>query len=151
MRTRDSYENLHPDTLITRSDVAAIAGVQEQTVQAWTQTKRLGFPQSIRVGGRQMVWHKLGEVVDWLCATGRADCGLDEGMMTLHQIAEHFEVKDVTVKMWRHRGIFPDPDATLARSPLWKRETIAKWKRPQRKGGNVTGPREFVEPKKAAS
>lgn len=143
MRTRENFDNLHPDTPITRADVAFLAGVEEQTVQAWTQTPRLNFPESHRFGGRQMVWHKLGEVIDWLCKTGRAECGLEEGKMTLDDIAEHFDVKPVTVKMWRSRGIFPDPDLVLGRSPLWDRETVTSWKRPGRKGGHTTRPREF--------
>lgn len=133
MRTRETYDGLPADTPITRADVAAIAHVQEATVQAWTQDPKLGFPEGFRRGRRQMVWHRIGDVVDWLCVTGRADCGLDTGMVDLRGVASHYGVVDATVKQWRSHGDFPLPDLVLARSPYWKHTTLDRWVPPSKR------------------
>lgn len=137
MRSRERYDKLTRDDLVTREDIAVIAGVAETTVQAWAQdSANNGFPDTIRLGNRQVVWHRWGAVYEWLCKTGRSECGLDDGMLDLRGVAAHFNVAAVTVKGWRSRADitgFPDPDLTLGRAMLWKIETLDAWERPTRR------------------
>ena len=125
MRTRETFDNLPANTLISRGDIAHIAGVTLATVQGWAQDHAdNGFPETRRVPGRHYAFHRLGEVVEWLCTTGRSECGLTDGMVNLAGVAERFKVSDAAVKQWRHRGHFPAPDLVVARSPYWKLETL---------------------------
>lgn len=36
-------------------------------------------------------------------------------------------VSEQTPREWRHRGVLPDPDGTLGRSPWWWRSRIVAW------------------------
>lgn len=131
MRTRESFDGLPANTLISRGDIAHIAGVSVDTVQAWAQDReKNGFPVTRHVPGRPYAFHRLGEVVEWLCATGRSECGLTDGMLDLPGVAEHFDVTPHAVKQWRHRGHFPKPDRVIRRSPYWKLETLTAFTPP---------------------
>lgn len=82
------------------------------------------------------MFHRYGEVMDWLCRTGRMDCGWDEGYMNLTAVAIYLEVKPVTVNLWRRTRAFPLPDKYLHLTPLWRPESVDAWPgRPSSAGG----------------
>ena len=48
-------------------------------------------------------------------------------LLDMAQVAQLLGVQIKTVRMHKHRGTMPPPDATFGRSPVWKRETIETW------------------------
>ena len=44
-----------------------------------------------------------------------------------NEIADRLGVKLGTVHMWRHRGLFPEPEWQLAIGPVWRWLTIEVW------------------------
>lgn len=61
--------------------------------------------------------------------------GIDDGLtlLTMPDIAQMLGVKQVTIRVYLHRGQMPPPDGRLGRTPWWERETIETWAR-ERKG-----------------
>ena len=72
IRRRSDFEGKPSGTPITRLDIAVIADVQPRTVQAWAQ-KAADFPEKIQQGRQALALHRLGDVVEWLCRTGRLE------------------------------------------------------------------------------
>jgi predicted DNA-binding transcriptional regulator AlpA len=48
-------------------------------------------------------------------------------MLGLKEIAVRLDKTRSTVDGWRHRGLLPEPDATIGGRPAWKEITIDKW------------------------
>lgn len=144
--TRDDFNGLHPDFLITRADVALIADVEPATVQGWTQDEKLQFPPTVRQGPRHRVFHRIGEVLEWLCDTGRIVCDETENLLTQDQAAAHIGVVAGTVKQWRKRRLFPQPDRIIDRRPYWLPATLDAWEGRPKRGGNNRAPRQFTDP-----
>lgn len=144
--TREDFNGLPLDYLITRADVALIFEVEPGTVQGWTQDEKLGFPDTVRHGPPHRVFHRIGEVLDWGCRTGRIECDETEGLMSQAEAATHLGVATGTVKQWRKRRIFPAPDRTIDRTPYWRQDTLDAWDGRPKRGGNVRSPREFRDP-----
>ena len=142
---RDDFLGLHPGFLITRADVALIADVEPSTVTCWARDKHLQFPETIRGAGHR-VHHRLGDVVDWLCSTGRIECDAMADMLTQDQVATRLGVTVGTVKEWRKRRIFPAPDRTIDRRPYWTPDTVDSWDGRPKRGGNTRPPRTFTPP-----
>lgn len=42
-------------------------------------------------------------------------------------VATEFGVTYETVRKWRTRGIFPEPDNRFGRSPVWTWNTLSTW------------------------
>lgn len=145
---RDDFNGRRRDFLITRPDIALIADVAAVTVQGWVTDRQLDFPPPARRGGpSQRNYYRLGDVLDWLCRTGRIECDEMADMLTQQDVATRLGVAVGTVKQWRRRDIFPDPDLTIDRTPYWKPATVDSWTgRPQR-GGNTRAPRTFTPPR----
>jgi predicted DNA-binding transcriptional regulator AlpA len=51
--------------------------------------------------------------------------------LTTKQVAELLGVQPKTVRqyLWRERDNFPEPDERVGPLPLWKKETIEKWRK----------------------
>lgn len=47
--------------------------------------------------------------------------------LTTDQVAELLGVQPATVRQHRWRGVFPDPDGYVGRTPWWSRERIDEW------------------------
>ena len=45
----------------------------------------------------------------------------------MRDIAEELKVKLDTVHTYRGRGLLPDPDGYIERTPYWFEETISSW------------------------
>lgn len=56
--------DVEPIELVTSGEVARFAGVQPQTVQAWTE-RHASFPAPVRTFGTTRVW-RWGDVAEWL-------------------------------------------------------------------------------------
>ena len=52
-------------------------------------------------------------------------------MLTLTEVAHRLGLAVGTVSAYRTRGRMPKPDLQYGRTPLWKPETIAKWRASQ--------------------
>lgn len=48
--------------------------------------------------------------------------------LTVTEVAERLGLSTSTVTAYRARGKMPKPDKQYGRTPLWKAETIAKWR-----------------------
>ena len=42
-------------------------------------------------------------------------------------IAKRLGVQPATVKVWRQRGLLPEPEAKVSGRPCWQWETIKEW------------------------
>ena len=42
-------------------------------------------------------------------------------------IAARLDVQVATVKMWRHRGLLPEPEWTVSGRPCWNWSSIQAW------------------------
>lgn len=53
-----------------------------------------------------------------------------DGYLTTKQVAALLGVQPKTVRQyqWRERDNFPEPDERVGPLPLWKEETIEKWR-----------------------
>ncbi len=47
----------------------------------------------------------------------------------LAEIAERLGVKRGTADVWRHRGLLPEPEATIGGRPAWRWSTVETWAR----------------------
>jgi hypothetical protein len=124
----DNFTDLADDKLVTRADMAALVGVQINTVRIWAQTSP-DFPESLRVPGFKPVFHRWSEVRDWLCRTGRMPCPETSDLIAAGAAAEMIGVAPSTFKQMRMRGRFPEPDARVQRAPFWYPLTIKRWLR----------------------
>lgn len=43
------------------------------------------------------------------------------------EIAERLEVAPSTVRVWRHRGLLPEPEGTVSGRECWNWPTIRRW------------------------
>jgi predicted DNA-binding transcriptional regulator AlpA len=139
----NDFSGLAPDHLIRVSDIAQLADVKKTTAAKWTH--RPGFPPIAEVVGDDERIRRgwlLGDVVGWLCSSGRLDCATVDGtpvsdLLTLKQIAEVTGLSLPTVKMYasHRRYNFPATDGPrIGVSPTWHRSTIESWaKIPRRK------------------
>ena len=50
-----------------------------------------------------------------------------DDLIGLKEIAELLGVARQTPRIWRHRGILPEPAAELSSGPVWYRSTILEW------------------------
>lgn len=50
------------------------------------------------------------------------------GYLTVADVAERLEVKPATVRRYLHKKDLPKPDTRAGQSPLWREETIEKWR-----------------------
>jgi len=48
-------------------------------------------------------------------------------LVSIAEIADRLDVPKDTVNKWRHRGLLPDPDYSLAVGPVWEWSTIERW------------------------
>lgn len=55
-----------------------------------------------------------------------------DGYLTVEQVAERLGVKSATVRQYHWRGDMPPADGRVGNSPIWKTETIERWRRPGR-------------------
>lgn len=49
--------------------------------------------------------------------------------LTTADVAAILRVEPETVRSYRTRGLFPEPDGHLGRTPWWTRETIEAWQK----------------------
>lgn len=56
-------------------------------------------------------------------------------MMTMAQVAETVGLTVTSVRTFRKRGVFPQPDGYFGREPWWKAETVSAWQETRRKPG----------------
>lgn len=47
--------------------------------------------------------------------------------LTTAEVAAMLRVEPETIHSYRSRGLFPEPDGTLGRTPWWRQETIEAW------------------------
>ena len=48
--------------------------------------------------------------------------------LSSRQVAEKIGVKHATIRQWRKRGKFPEPDLRPSQqAPLWAEATVEKW------------------------
>lgn len=139
----NNFSGLAPSHLIRVADIAQLAQVKKTTAAKWTH--RQGFPPIAEVitdDDTILRGWLLGDVVGWLCATGRLECATVNGtpasdLLTLKQIAEVTGLSLPTVKMYasHKRYNFPATDGPrIGVSPTWHRSTIESWaKVPRRK------------------
>lgn len=69
----------------------------------------------------------------------------DDPYLEITDIADHLGLKVVSVRRYISRGVLPEADRRVGRSPLWKRSTITAWERSRpghgwRKGRGTPGP-----------
>lgn len=50
-----------------------------------------------------------------------------EDLVGMMEIADRLGVQRQTVRLWRHRGVFPEPLAVVSRTPLWRWRDVDKW------------------------
>ena len=139
----NDFSGLAPDHLIRISDIAQLAQVKKETAAKWTN--RPGFPaktEIVTADDTILRGWLLGDVVGWLCSSGRLDCASINGtpsadLLTLKQIAEMTGLSLPTVKMYasHQRYGFPVTDGPrIGVSPTWHRATIEAWaESPRRK------------------
>lgn len=48
-------------------------------------------------------------------------------MLTITDVAERVGVKRQTIDAYRLRGLMPEPDGYLGKSPWWRAKTIDRW------------------------
>ena len=48
-------------------------------------------------------------------------------MLTVQQVAERAHVSKATIDSYRYRGLLPEPQMTVGRTPLWARPVIERW------------------------
>lgn len=63
-----------------------------------------------------------------------AACAIESGVgmakaqiVGVAEVATALGVEANTVQVWRHRGVLPPPDWTLAMGPVWRWSTIKRW------------------------
>lgn len=61
-------------------------------------------------------------------------------VLTTADVAAALGIKPASVRRYASAGILPPPDGRLGRTPWWRQETIAQWRR-QRPGQGVGGGR----------
>lgn len=132
----NDFSGLAPDHLIRVADIAQLAQVKNTTAAKWTH--RPGFPSKTQIVTSDETILRgwlLGDVVGWLCASGRLDCATVNGtptsdLLTLKQVAEVTGLSLPTVKMYasHRRYNFPAQDGPrIGVSPTWHRSTIESW------------------------
>lgn len=57
------------------------------------------------------------------------------GYLTLTEVAERLGLSTSTLTSYRARGRMPAPDMQYGRTPLWKPETIRRWRPSTRTAG----------------
>jgi predicted DNA-binding transcriptional regulator AlpA len=50
-----------------------------------------------------------------------------EPMLTMADIASHFQVNIRTVRQWRASGFLPKPDLNHGKTVRWRQSTILNW------------------------
>lgn len=60
--------------------------------------------------------------------------------LTTTDVATLLELRPQTIRAYRSRGLFPEPDGHLGRTPWWTRETVTAWQA-GRPGGRSGRPR----------
>jgi predicted DNA-binding transcriptional regulator AlpA len=134
--TMNNYSGLAPSHLIRVPDIAQLAQVKKETAAKWTN--RPGFPARTEVitdDDTILRGWLLGDVVGWLCASGRLDCATINGtpcadLLTLKQVAALTGLSLPTIKMYasHQRYGFPASDGPrIGVSPTWNRATIEQW------------------------
>lgn len=132
----NDFSGLAPNHLVRVADIAQLAQVKNATAAKWTN--RPGFPARTEIitdDDTILRGWLLGDVVGWLCASGRLDCATVNGtpcadLLTLKQIAELTGLSLPTVKMYasHQRYNFPATDGPrIGASPTWQRSTIEAW------------------------
>lgn len=48
-------------------------------------------------------------------------------LVGLVEIIDMMGVRPQTVYHWRTRGVMPDPDLTVSRTPMWRYDRIVEW------------------------
>lgn len=51
-----------------------------------------------------------------------------ERLMTRQDVADATGLTLQTIKTYRHKKLMPDPDYMIGRTPVWKVQTIDKWR-----------------------
>lgn len=52
---------------------------------------------------------------------------MTEDQLTTKEVAEILDLSENTIRIYRKRGRFPNPDGVLGKTPWWRRATIDKW------------------------
>ena len=55
----------------------------------------------------------------------------------LTEIADLLGVDRGTPRIWRYRGIMPEPDGWVSGYPAWRRSSIVKWARDTGRGKTI--------------
>ncbi|MFL1430231.1 MULTISPECIES: helix-turn-helix transcriptional regulator [unclassified Nocardiopsis] len=50
------------------------------------------------------------------------------GYVTIAEVAQDLGVKPATVRRYLHKKDLPEPDSRAGQSPLWREDTIERWK-----------------------
>ena len=48
-------------------------------------------------------------------------------MLTVGQVADRAHVSKATIDSYRYRGLLPEPQVTVGRTPLWARPVVERW------------------------
>ena len=67
-------------------------------------------------------------------------------MMTVADVAEAASVTKATIDSYRYRGLLPEPQLVVARTPLWARPIIGRWL-----DERSVGPAQLTAPTRARS
>lgn len=124
-RTFASYDNLPGDTLINRSDIAALANTTLGTVRFWAATVDT-FPKGTPRPYERPHWYRLDVVQKWLCDTNRVACD-HPGLLSAMDVCARLGIKRQTLKVWVWHDKFPRPTDRIGRSVYWKTETLTEW------------------------
>lgn len=126
--------------LITREEVGVLAGStrpegeKHLTVNMWLH--RYGplggseptFPQTVPGEDGFTAMHRVGDVRDWLSATGRVEYAeAREAYYTKVEVCDLLEIRPATLKAWAFKGLIPYADARQGRYARWKKSTIDNW------------------------
>lgn len=133
-------EDLPYDALITREEIGVLAGStrpegeKHLTVNMWLHrygplgSSKPTFPESVMDGDGFSAKHRVGDVMEWLVATGRMENSEARGQfLTKIQVCDLLRIRPATLKSWVFKGTFPEADARQGRYARWERDTVATW------------------------
>lgn len=128
------------DELLDYQAVADRLGIARTSVEAYRW--RGIMPEPDRVMGRSPCW-RASTIEDWIA--GRPGRGVlrngkpEDRLLDYAAIGDLIGVSARTVCKYRWRGVMPEPDKMLGRSPCWYTSTIVSWVAQRPGSGRVAG------------
>lgn len=62
---------------------------------------------------------------------------MPEDLVGPAEIAARLGVSPGLVRLWRHRGLMPEPVAVVSRAPVWEWADVAAWAQARRAPGDA--------------